>query len=74
VRLVKNSPHVRPDGKRITGGKTTRLIELELTTGVEVDAFESETGCTGPEGLKGSGSGLTIILGQAGKAQEWRLR
>lgn len=68
--LVSNSPHLRPDGKRITGGKTTRLVELELATGAEVDAFESDTGCTGPEGLKGSGAGRTIILGQAGKAQE----
>jgi hypothetical protein len=51
----------------ITGGKTTRLVELDLRTGGEVDAFESDTGCTGPEGLKGSGMGLTAILGQAGK-------
>lgn len=65
VHLVTNSPHIRPDGKMITGGKTTRLIELDLRTGDEVDAFESDTGCTGPEGLKGSGMGLTVILGQA---------
>ncbi|KAF9957938.1 bifunctional endoribonuclease/protein kinase ire1 [Modicella reniformis] len=65
VQLVSNSPHIRPDGKRITGGKKTSLVELELRSGEIVDEFESETGCTGPEGLKGSDSGLTIILGQA---------
>ncbi|KAG0199934.1 bifunctional endoribonuclease/protein kinase ire1 [Mortierella sp. GBA30] len=61
--LVSNSPQIRPDGKRITGGKKTSLLELNLKTGVVVDVFEVDNGCTGPEGLKAGEA--TIVLGRA---------
>ncbi|KAF9907247.1 bifunctional endoribonuclease/protein kinase ire1 [Lobosporangium transversale] len=64
VHLVSNSPQIRPDGKRITGGKKTSLIELEISTGQIVTKFEPEDVCTGPEGMKGS-SIKTIVLGHA---------
>ncbi|KAF9180561.1 bifunctional endoribonuclease/protein kinase ire1 [Haplosporangium sp. Z 11] len=63
VQLVSNSPQIWPDGKRITGGKKTGLLELEISTGEVVSTFEADTGCTGPEGIKSSG--LTIVLGHA---------
>ncbi|KAG0261871.1 bifunctional endoribonuclease/protein kinase ire1 [Mortierella polycephala] len=63
VQLVSKSPQIRPDGKRITGGKKTGLLELEISTGEVVSTFEADTGCTGSEGIKGSG--LTIVLGHA---------
>ncbi|KAI1293416.1 bifunctional endoribonuclease/protein kinase ire1 [Mortierella claussenii] len=64
VHLVSNSPQIRPDGKRITGGKKTSLLELEISTGRKVSEFEAEGGCTGPEAIKGSGV-KTIVLGHA---------
>ncbi|KAG0269792.1 bifunctional endoribonuclease/protein kinase ire1, partial [Linnemannia exigua] len=51
------------DGKRITGGRKTSLLELDIQTGKEVNAFEADTGCTAPEGIKGSEH--TIVLEQA---------
>ncbi|KAF9907889.1 bifunctional endoribonuclease/protein kinase ire1 [Linnemannia zychae] len=51
------------DGKRITGGRKTSLLELDILTGEEVNAFEADTGCTAPEGIKGSEH--TIVLEQA---------
>jgi hypothetical protein len=52
------------DGMRITGGRKTSLLELNIATGEEVNAFEADTGCTAPEGIKGSAR--TIVLEQAG--------
>lgn len=53
------------DGMRITGSRKTSLLELDIATGEEVNAFMAESGCTAPEGIKGSER--TIVLEQAGK-------
>lgn len=52
------------DGMRITGGRKTSLLELDISTGKEINAFEAETKCTAPDGIKGSDR--TIVLEQAG--------
>ncbi|KAK3815604.1 MAG: hypothetical protein JOS17DRAFT_795101 [Linnemannia elongata] len=51
------------DGMRITGSRKTSLLELDIATGEEVNAFMAESGCTAPEGIKGSER--TIVLEQA---------
>lgn len=53
------------DGMRITGSRKTSLLELDIATGEEINAFMAESGCTAPEGIKGSER--TIVLEQAGK-------
>lgn len=53
------------DGMRITGSRKTSLLELDIATGEEVNAFMAESGCTAPEGIKGSER--TVVLEQAGK-------
>ncbi|GJJ72815.1 serine/threonine-protein kinase/endoribonuclease IRE1 [Entomortierella parvispora] len=67
AKLV-SSPQVRPDGKRITGQKSTGLLELDISTGEVVDSIFEPNGCTGTDGLKGSAT--TIVLGRA----EYNLR
>ncbi|KAF8941162.1 bifunctional endoribonuclease/protein kinase ire1 [Haplosporangium gracile] len=51
------------DGMRITGSRKTSLLELDISTGEEVNAFMAESGCTAPEGIKGSER--TVVLEQA---------
>ncbi|KAF9963017.1 bifunctional endoribonuclease/protein kinase ire1, partial [Mortierella alpina] len=64
AHLVNNSPQIHSDGKRITGGKTTSLLELDINTGNTTSIFNKKDVCAGPDGIEPS-KPLTIILGQA---------
>ncbi|KAF9924477.1 bifunctional endoribonuclease/protein kinase ire1 [Mortierella alpina] len=64
AHLVNNSPQIHSDGKRITGGKTTSLLELDIFTGNTTDIFNEKDVCAGTDGIEPS-QPLTIILGQA---------
>ncbi|KAG0048188.1 bifunctional endoribonuclease/protein kinase ire1 [Gryganskiella cystojenkinii] len=59
------APQIRPDGKRITGQKSTGLLELDIATGEVMNVFSTENGCinTGSERVKGSS--VTVVLGRA---------